>query len=161
MTIVRSEAVPAARFIAGEIISAACAALKPCLAKFKEASAASCIPKVEFDAAVFIAPSSIFASSEVLPIVFPTSFKVLSTSPKLLKEAAPSPTIGSVTPVVIFAPRSLMPLPIFSTLFHALTLAAVPLESVPIACLKLLVKLSKNLNSTSTCLAISTPPLFL
>ena len=76
------EPVPAARFKAGVIISAACAALNPCLAKFSVASAASCIEYTEFAAAVFNASDSFDASSFVLPIVACTSLSCLSTEPK-------------------------------------------------------------------------------
>ena len=155
----RSVAVPAARSIAGAIMSAAWAASKPCLAKFSAASAASCMPYTELAAADLIALSRPFASAALAPIVCCTSFRDLSTLPNSVAEAAARPTSGIVTAAVAFVPRLEIPLPNFSTLFQAFCAFLVPAVSVSIVFLKEDVKLSIRLNRTSTSfLATGSPP---
>ena len=131
-------------------MSAAVAASKPCRAKLSAASAASCIPNTELDAADLIALSNVFACASVDPIVCCTSFKDLSTLPNSDADAAPRPTRGAVTTADIFVPIPVMLSPNFDTLFQAFCAFFVPAVMVWIVLLKDAVKLSIKLNRTST-----------
>ena len=107
-TVLSSPPSPAARFIAGASVAAACSAVRPALAKFRAAVAASFIPKVEFDAASFMASLMSFACFSVFPMVEFTSCIVLSTSANLLTAAVPAATSGSVTAAVSPVPMLLI-----------------------------------------------------
>ena len=110
--------------MAGASASAACCAFRPARAKFRDALAASVIPKVELAAASFMALLSKSASSALLPMVLLVNCMVLSTSANFCTPTVPAATSGAVTFIDSDFPTSVVFLPMFFSLSpHSLSCA--------------------------------------
>lgn len=118
-TVLRLPPSPAARFIEGASVLAACSAESPARAKFRDASAASDMPKVELEAASDMALFKSFACFSEFPIVSLTSVIVLSTSAYLLTATVAPAAMGTVTFLVRPRPTFVTVVPTASSFLPA------------------------------------------